>query len=71
MNSNGSEEDNYTEENASYEMSQQVASPNAFAKAKQGNEARSQNKSASVIEDSAIKSDEDFFLDEDNISVEK
>lgn len=71
MNSNGTDEDHYTSDNVSYDLGQQVASPQAFKAAKSSKKTPSNNRGASIGEDSKIADDKsgEFFLDEDNISV--
>ena len=71
-----SEEDNYSDENLSYEMNQQVAGPEAFASAAKNSKEPS-NKEESIEdeykEDEDLGGDDDysdFVLDEDNISVD-
>lgn len=96
---NSEEEDNYTEvkEDTMYGMSQQVASPNDFAAAKNSSNGGAKNsygftknssgyaknssgyannsKSNSIPEDSHVmnedEEDDDYFLDEENIDIEK
>ena len=89
---NSEEEDNYTEvkEDTMYGMSQQVASPNDFAAAKNSSNDGAKNssgyaknssgyannsKSNSIPEDSKFmneeEDDDDYFLDEENIDIEK
>ena len=83
---NSDEEDNYTEvkEDTMYGMSQQVASPNDFAAAKNvsssGQAKQSSagyanaSKSNSIPEDSNVMGeddDDDYFLDEENIDIDK
>ena len=72
MNSRGTDEDHYTSDNVSYDMGQQVASPQAFKAAQSSKKTPSKNRGdASIGEDSKIADDKsgEFFLDEDNISV--